>query len=108
MEESDIRTPLYYVLGRDATAKTVKDAHQILSITPCPAGVVCRHTDKALVQLFVWDVYQANDETACNEIAAHVARATHSSTVTVGAGTEFTAVYPDGEVECLSNQTSTS
>src|SRR5258708_3798158 len=105
MEEGDIRAPLYYVMGRKADVDAVQ---LLLTITPCFNGVVCSHDDKVLIQPLVYEVLQANDVTACNEIAAHVARTTGRSVLTVGDGKEVKAVYSNGEEEtlCLSKLTS--
>lgn len=107
MEESDIRAPLFYVLGREATEETLCMAHAVFVHTPCYTGVVGRHKDKTLIQSFVVEVLQAPDEGACKEMAAHVARTSHLPVLTVDVGNVLTAVYPDGEEEelCLSKLT---
>lgn len=110
MEESDIRAPLYYVLGRDAIEDTLCAAHTVFGVTPCHTGVVSRHSDKALIEYLVATVLQAADESACETFAAHVARISYCPVLTVGDGKELTAVYPDGEREeiCLSKLIGTS
>lgn len=110
MEEVEINAPLYYILGRDISEGDICAAHFIFTITPCATGVVSRHEDKTLIQPFVFAVLRADDETACNELAAHLARTTHCPTLTVGEGNEMTAVYHDGgkETICLSRLTVTS
>lgn len=110
MEEVEINAPLYYILGRDISEGDICAAHFIFTITPCATGVVSRHGDKSFIQPFVFAVLRADDETACNELAAHLARTTHCPTLTVGEGTEMTAVYHDGRKEtiCLSSLTVTS
>lgn len=105
MEESEIRAPLYYVIGRDMDGQQKEQAHHVLLITPCMTGVVSRHSDNDLIKFFVSDVLQANDESACREIAAHVARTTQRPVLIVDAGNELTAVYPDGEEICLFSPT---
>lgn len=110
MEEVDIRAPLYYVLGRDITQGDLCAAHFIFTITPCATGVVSRHSDKTLIEPFVFEVLKAEDESACGDLAAHLARTTGMPMLTVGEGSQMTAVYHDGgrEVICLSNLTSTN
>lgn len=108
MEESEIHVPLFYVLGREATEETLCMAHSVFITTPCFTGVVGRHKDKELIQPFVVEVLQAPDEAAGRELAAHVARASHLPVLTVDEGKVLTAVYPDGEEECLSRLTVTS
>ena len=110
MEESDIRVPLFYVLGREATEETLCTAHSVFVNTPCFTGVVGRHKDKELIQPFVEEVLQADDESACRELAAHAARAFHLPVLTVDVGKLLTAVYPDGVEEniCLSSLTLTN
>lgn len=109
-EEVDIRAPLYYILGRDISQGDLDGAHFVFTITPCSTGVVSRHSDKALIQPFVFQVLKAEDESACNELAAHLARATCCPMLTVGEGSQMTAVYHDGSSEkiCLSNLTATN
>lgn len=104
VEEADINTPLYYILGRDIGPRDLDAAHFAFTITPCATGVVCRHEDKTLIEPFVFQVLQAIDEAACCDLAAHLARATRCPTLTVGEGKEMTAVFHDGRKEtiCLS------
>jgi hypothetical protein len=110
MEESDIMAPLYYILGRDMSKEDLEAAHWVFNITPCATGVVSRHTDKSLVDPIVYEVLKAEDEQACNELAAHLARATNRPMITVGEGNQLTAVYHSGVVEtiCLFKPTSMS
>ena len=110
MEEVDIRAPLYYVLGRDIPQGDLVAAHFVFTITPCSTGVVSRHTDKALVEHFVFQTLKAHDETACEELAAHLSRSTGCPMLTVGEGKDMTAVYFDGQREtiCLSSLTATN
>ena len=98
MEESDIKAPLYYVIGKDIKAES---AHYVFTITPCYYGVVSRHADVAVVQPYVTEVLKAEDETACREIAAHVARSYGSPVLLVGEGNQITAVYSTGEEETI-------
>lgn len=107
MEEVDIRNPLYYILGRDISQGDIVAANFIFTITPCATGVVSRHEDKSLIQPFVFSVLKADDESACKELAAHLSRATGCPMLTVGDGTNITAVYHDGREEtiCLSSLT---
>jgi hypothetical protein len=104
VEESDIKAPLYYVIGKDVKAET---AQYVFTITPCFYGVVSKHADVAVVQPYVTEVLKAEDETACREIASHVARSYGSPVLLVGEGNQITAVYSTGEEEtlCLSNLT---
>lgn len=110
MDESQIRVPLFYILGREATETTLCMAHTVFVTTPCFTGVVGRHKDKELVQSLVVEVLQAQDESACKELAAHVSRSTHLPVLTVDGGKSLTAVYSDGEEEeiCLSSLTLTN
>ncbi len=110
MEEADIKAPLYYILGRDIEARDLDAAHFAFTITPCATGVACRHSDKVLLEPFVYQVLQAADEDACCDLAAHLARSTNCPTLTVGEGKEMTAVFHDGRKEqiCLSNLTAMS
>lgn len=101
VEEVDIRAPLYYVLGRDIDQGDLIAAHFVFTITPCATGVVSRHTDKILLQPFVFEVLKAEDESACKELAAHLARTTGMPMLTVGDGKEMTAVYHDGKQETI-------
>jgi hypothetical protein len=50
---------------------------------------------------------KADDETACEELAAHLSRATGCPMLTVGEGKDMTAVFFDGSRQtiCLSNLT---
>lgn len=96
MEEVDIRAPLYYVLGRGISQGDLDAAHFVFTITPCATGVVSRHSDKVLIEQFVFDVLKADDESACKDLAAHLARATGCPMLTVGEGKDMTAVYHDG------------
>lgn len=104
MEESTVKAPLYYVLGREADDDMRCAAFAVLMTTPCHTGVVSRHSDKTLIQSDVLNILQAHDEDACENLAAHVGRACYCPVLTVGKGNRFTAVYPDGEREeiCLS------
>ena len=110
MEEVDINAPIYYVLGRDVSEGDLCAAHFIFTITPCGTGVVSRYTDRELIQPFVFEVLKAEDETACGELAAHLARSTGCPMLTVGEGKDMTAVYSDGRKEqiCLSSLTATN
>ncbi len=105
MEESEIKAPLYYVLGRDIPPKELEAAWWVFNITPCATGVVSRHTDRDMINPIVHGVFKADDETACRELAAHLARTTGSPTITVGEGKGMTAVFHDGSEAdiCLSN-----
>lgn len=107
MEEGEIRQPLFYVMGRKADPLAVE---KLLTITPCFHAVVCRHEDKDLVASLVEEVLQGEDEAACAEFAAHIARTTGRSVLTVGDGKDLKAVYSKGEEEtlCLYNLTSTN
>jgi hypothetical protein len=110
VEESDIRVPLFYVLGREATEETLCMAHAVFITTPCFTGVVGRHKDKDLIQALVVEVLHAPDEAACRKLTALVAHASGLPVLTVDVGNVLTAVYPDGEEEeiCLSKLTGTS
>ena len=109
MEEVDINAPLYYILGRDISEGDICAALFVFTITPCATGVVSRHMDKTLIEPFVFEVLQAQDETACGELAAHLARSTNCPMLTVGDGKDMTAVYADGKREfiCLSTLSAT-
>lgn len=110
MEEIDIRAPLYYVLGRDITRCDLEAAHFVFTITPCSTAVVSRHPDKTLVEQFVFEILKADDESACRDLAAHLARTTGMPMLTVGDGKDMTAVYHDGteEIICLCRLTGTN
>lgn len=105
MDEGDINQPLFYVMGRKSDPLVVE---KLLTITPCFHAVVCKHGDRDLVLPLVEEVWQADDEKACNEFAAHISRSTGRSVLTVGEGKDLKAVYSNGEEEilCLSNLTS--
>lgn len=110
MEESSINVPLYYIIGRDMSREELEAAQWVFNITPCATGVVSRHGDKELIDSLVFQVLKAEDESACCDLAAHLARTTGKPMLTVGSGREFNAVYHGGEVEtiCLSNLIETS
>lgn len=110
MEEVDIRAPLYYVLGRDIAQGDLVAAHFVFTITPCSTAVVCRHTDRSLVEHFVFETLKADDEVACRNLAAHLSRSTRCPMLTVGEGKDMTAVYHDGTEEtiCLCKLTATN
>lgn len=110
MEESAIRAPLYYVIGREMTEEELEAAWWVFNITPCSSGVVTNDKDKALIGPVVWHFFKAEDESACRDLAAHLARTTGKPMLTVGAGKEMVAVYHDGAEEtiCLSNLTATN
>lgn len=101
MEETDIRAPLYYVMGRNLPQADIDAAYCIFTITPCFMGVASKHTDRELIQPFVREMLQAPDETSCRECAAHVARATGRPVLTVGGGRQLLAVYSTGEEEAI-------
>ena len=102
MEESDIRAPLYYVMGRKADVEAVQ---VILSITPCYYGVACNAEEKVLLQPIVMEVLQALDAANCACFAEHIARTTGMPVLIVGEGKEVKAVYSTGEEEiCSFNQ----
>lgn len=107
MEESDIKAPLYYILGRDMNKEDLEAAQWVFNITPCATGVVSRHEDRTLVDPIVYQVFKAEDESACNDLAAHLARSTCRPMITVGEGNQLKAVYHNGVVEtiCLSKLT---
>lgn len=110
MEEADIRAPLYYVLGRDIAQRDLVAAHFVFNITPCSTAVVCRHSDRNLVEHFVFETLKADDDVACRELAAHLSRSINCPMLTVGEGRDMTVVYYDGTEEtiCLSKLTDMS
>lgn len=110
MEEYSIRVPLYYVVGRDMSKKELEAAQWVFNLTPCATAVVSRHSDKTIAEPFVYQVLKAEDEAACRDLAAHLARSTNRPMLTIGEGKEMVAVYADGREEliCLSNLTSMS
>lgn len=103
-------TPLYYILGRDMRKEDLEASHWVFNITPVATGVVSRHEDKSLVDPIVYQVLKAEDESACNTLAAHLARSLGRPMITVGNGKQLTAVYHNGVMEtiCLSKLTVTS
>lgn len=107
MEERDIKAPLLYVMGRDIDAEA---AHYVFTTTPCIYGVVTSSTDFQVAQQYVQEVLKAEDESACQEMALHVARATGLPVLTIGEGKGIKAVYSSGDEEelCLSNLTFTN
>ena len=110
MEESDIRAPLYYVIGCDISQDDIEAAQLVLAVTPCSTAVVCRHSDKSLVEPFVFETLRADDEKACKELAAHLSMIINIPMLTVGEGKGLTAVYLDGTEEaiCLSKRIDTN
>lgn len=105
MEESEIKAPFYYILGRDTPREEMDAALWVFNITPCSTGVVSRHEDRDLINPVVFQVLKASDESACRELAAHLARTTGTPTLTVGEGSGMTAVFYDGSEAdiCLTN-----
>jgi hypothetical protein len=104
VEERDIKAPLVYVMGRDIDAET---AHYVFSTTPCGCAVVASPKDFEVAHQYVDGVFEAVDETACRELAAHLARSTGLPVLTIGEGKGIKAVYSTDEEEdlCLSNLT---
>jgi hypothetical protein len=105
MQESDIKTPLVYVMGRDIRPD---DVHYVFTITPCYCAVVTSAKDFEIAKHHVREVLEAEDESACRDLALHVARAMGLPVLTVGEGKGMKAVYSNDEEEeiCLSNLTS--
>ena len=92
-------------MGRDIDAEA---AHYVFTITPCAYGVVVSPTDFQIAKQHVREVMKAEDDSACQEVALHVARATGLPVLTIGEGKGMKAVYFNGDEEeiCLSNLTS--
>lgn len=107
MEEHDIKAPLLYVLGRDIDPE---HAYYIFTLTPCSCAVVASDKDFQIAKQWVSGVFQATDESACKDLALHLARATGLPVLTIGEGKGMKAVYSSGEEEdlCLFKQTSMS
>ena len=107
MEERDIKAPLLYVMGRDIDAEA---AHYVFTLTPCAYGVVVSPKDFQVINQYVREVLQAGDDSACQEVALHVARTTGLPVLTTGEGKGMKAVYSNGDEEeiCLSSLTFTN
>lgn len=107
MEERDIKAPLLYVMGRDIDPEK---AHFVFALTPCLLAVAFSSKDFDVAQHYVQSVLQAVDESACQEMALHIARATGLPVLTFGEGKDIKAVYSSGDEEelCLSNLTYTN
>lgn len=105
MEEIDIKAPLLYVMGRDIDPEA---AYYVFTHTPCSCAVVASAEDHELTKQWVSGVFQAADESACKDLALHLARATGHPVLTIGKGKGMKAVYSSDEEEdlCLYKQTS--
>jgi hypothetical protein len=107
MEERDIKAPLVYVMGRDIDREV---AERVFILTPCVYGVVVSAHDCLIAYEHVDKVLKAVDESACRDVALHLARATGLPVLTIGEGKGMKAVYSNGDEEeiCLSNPTKTN
>jgi hypothetical protein len=107
VEERDIKAPLVYVMGRDIEAEA---AFYVFTHTPCSCAVVASGRDYDIAKQWVSGVFQAADESACRELASHLARSTGLPVLTIGEGKGMKAVHSSGDEEeiCLSNLTFTN
>ncbi len=96
MEESDIKAPLYYVIGEKADVDKVQ---HLLTLTPCHYGVVNTYEHKVLLQPIVQEVLQADD---CTIMAEHLARSEGRPVLIIGLlVVGLKAVYSTGEEQIL-------